>query len=572
MVSIPKMLGNEQQALIKIEGMSCTDCEHHIKTALEGAGAMAVEANWERGEARFTWAKEVSEEDLKGAVHAAGYQPKEITLIGTLGASPDPTGSAQAHKAQAKVPGAPGFDYDLVIVGAGSAAFAGAIKAKEAGYSVALIERGTIGGTCVNIGCVPSKALLKAGEIYWQAGHHPLEGVSTTACKMDLGAVVAQKDDLVTHLRQAKYTNLIAGYGFDVIQGNARFTSPSKVEVNGNAISAQAFIVATGASPAIPPIPGLETTGYLTSTTALDLTEIPGRLAVIGANAIGLELGQFFQHIGSEVTFIDVAPRIAPFEEPEVSDILAGILTSQGAMIHAGAQVLEVKRTGNHIDITIAVSGKQVVVAADQVLIATGRQPNTAGLGLETAGVAIDSHGAVIVDSHLRTANPVIFAAGDVTGAPQFVYVSAYEGALAVDNAILGATRDVDFSGLPRVTFTLPQVASAGVTEAQARESGAEVIVSVLPLSAVPRALVNHETAGLVKLVADGPSRRLLGATVLSDAAGEIIQSAVLAIRHDITVDDLASTFHPYLTMVESIKLAAQTFDRDVSKLSCCAA
>ncbi|MHB8262343.1 MAG: mercury(II) reductase [Acidimicrobiales bacterium] len=477
-----------------------------------------------------------------------------------------------SQKTRIKTPGTPGFDYDLVIVGAGSAAFAGAIKAKEAGYSVALIERGTIGGTCVNTGCVPSKALLKAGETYWQAGHHSLEGVSTSAGAMDLGAVIAQKDGLVAHLRKAKYTDLIADYGFEVIQGNAQFTGPDRVEVNSNAVSAQAFIVASGASPAIPPIPGLEAAGYLTSTTALDLTEIPGRLAVIGANAIGLELGQFFRHAGSEVTFIDVAPRLAPFEEPEVSGALAQVLTGQGAVIHTEAQVLEVKQANGHICITITVSGKQVVVEADQVLVATGRRPNTAGLGLDAAGVATDSRGAIVVDSRLRTANPAVFAAGDVTGAPQFVYVSAYEGALATDNALLGASRDVDFSGLPRVTFTLPQIASAGITEAQARESGGEVAVSILPLSAVPRALVNHDTAGLVKLVADASSRRLLGTSIISENAGEIIQSAVLAIRHNITVDELAGTFHPYLTMVESIKLAAQTFDRDVSKLSCCAA
>ncbi len=566
MTDLQELFGKGQRALIKIEGMSCNDCEHHIKAALAGAGADNVEASWKKGEAQFTWTAGVSDSTLKSAIRAAGYRPGEIRV-------PDQALQENTPPKPEKTYGESSDpDYDLIIIGAGSAAFAGAIKASEAGYRVGIVEKGTIGGTCVNIGCVPSKALLKAGEAYWQAGHHPIEGISTSAGAIDLGAVVAQKDALVSDLRKTKYTDLVADYGFEVIQGFARFTGPDTIVVEGSSISARMFIVATGASPAIPPIPGLADTGYLTSTTALDLKEIPGRLAVIGANAIGLELGQFFQHAGSSVTFIDIADRIAPFEEPEVSDILSKVITGQGGTVYTGAQVLKVEQAGEHIDIHISVSGRQLVMPADKILVATGRRPNTDGLDLEIAGIETGNTGAITVDGYLRTTNPRVFAAGDVTGSPQFVYVSAYEGAMAVDNALLDAGREVDIRGLPRVTFTLPQVASAGITEAQAHASGRDVIVSILPLSAVPRALVNHDTAGLVKLVADSASRQLLGASIISENAGEVIQSAVLAIRHNITVDELAGTFHPYLTMAESIKLAAQTFDRDVSKLSCCAA
>src|SRR5581483_2021251 len=287
--------------------------------------------------------------------------------------------------------------------------------------------------------------------------------------KADLTAIVAQKDELVRTMRQEKYIDLVEAYGFEVIHGHATFTGPDALEVDGRAITAGAYLVATGASPSVPPIEGLEDAGYLTSTTALDLKEIPGSLAVIGANAIGLELGQFFLHLGSRVVFFDVLDRIAPFEEPEVSEALTGILRDQGAEVHAPAKILRV--TGNADGgrvVQAEIGGEVREFPVDHVLVATGRRPNTSGMGLE--------------------------AAGDVTPAPQFVYVSAYEGNLAADNALNGASRTLDLRTIPRVTFTSPQIASAGLTAAQAHMQGREVEVSVLPLSSVPRAIVNRET------------------------------------------------------------------------------
>lgn len=296
-------------------------------------------------------------------------------------------------------------------------------------------------------------------------------------------------------------------------------------------------------------------------------------MGVIGANAIGLEVGQFFGHVGSEVTFFDVAVRIAPFEESEVSDAMAGYLADEGATVHAGAAIGRVARDGDVRSILAEVDGREVIVEVDESLVAAGRRANTDGLGLDAAGVKVDARGAVVVDGALGTSNPRVWAAGDVVaGAPQFVYVSAYHGALAADNALSGAGRTIDYDGLPRVTFTAPQIAAAGLTEAQAREHGYDVKTSLLDLEHVPRALVNRDTRGLIKLVADRDTDRLLGASVLADAAGEVIQTAVVAIRQEMTTVELAATFHPYLTMVEELKLAAQTFDRDVAKLSCCAA
>lgn len=482
-----------------------------------------------------------------------------------------PTSSPTDERSVTPSPAGLEVEYDLLVLGAGSAAFAAAIKGRDADFRVAVIEASELGGTCVNVGCVPSKALLRAGEAYWSAGHHPYTGVTTSAGPVDLAALVRQKDELVATLRQDKYADLIDAYGIEILVGRARFIDRDTVDIDGRQVRAGAVLVATGASPAIPPIPGLAEAGYLTSTTALELKEVPGRLAVIGANAIGLELGQFFLHVGAAVTFLDVAPRIAPFEEPEVSDALTAALRDQGATVLAPAMVSSVERKGDLRRIRAIVDGVEIVVEADEVLVATGRRPNTADLGLDAAGIEVDGRGAIVVDEQLRTTNPRVWAAGDVTPAPQFVYVSAYQGALAAEIALLGGEDSVDLTGLPRVIFTSPQVASAGLTESQARDAGYDVKTSVVPSSAVPRALVNRDRHGVVKLVADATTDRLLGASIVGEGAGEVIQAAVLAIRHGITTAELAATFHPYLTMAEGLKLASQTFTRDVSRLSCCA-
>ena len=543
-------------AVLEIEGMTCDDCSRHVTQALEGLGLDAVSVSWPEGQARFTWSEAVSEDDLRAAISGAGYRP------GALRVAQSPSATSGGNRG----------DLDLVVLGAGSAAFAAAIKAREAGHRVVLVEEGVLGGTCVNVGCVPSKALLRPAELAWSAAHHPFDGLSTSSGPLDLAAMVAQKDALVDDLRRTKYLDLVDAYGLEVVSGHGRFVGPDSLQVGGRTLRADRFLVATGASPAVPPLPGLAEVGYLTSTTALGLKALPRRLAVIGASAIGLELGQFFLHAGVEVTLLEIAERVAPSEEPEVSDTLEKVLTSQGAAIHTGAQLIAARTSKGLIEIQVRVDETEFMVVADQILVATGRRPNTEGLGLRAAGVEIDGRGAIAVDDQLRTTNPRVFAAGDVTGAPQFVYVAAYQGALAAENALLDAGRAVDLTGLPRVTFTSPQIASAGVTEAQVRQSGHEVSVSVIGLESVPRALVNRDTRGLVKLVAEASTGRLLGASLLAEGAGDVIQSAVLAIRHNLTTAELASTFHPYLTMAEGLKLASQAFTRDVSKLSCCAA
>lgn len=463
-------------------------------------------------------------------------------------------------------------DYDLVVLGSGSAAFAAAIRATDSGFKAALIEPDLVGGTCVNVGCVPSKAMLAAADAYFRAGHHPFAGIQTSAGGVDLAAMVKAKGELVDQLRAQKYLDLAKAYGFTVRHGRAAFVDPQTIECGEEQIRGRSYLIATGASPAVPPIAGLAEAGYLTSTTALELRDVPAQLAVIGANAIGLEMGQLFLRLGSRVTFLEAMPRITPLEEPEVSETMAAILREEGAEILTGVKITSVARDGGRRRVSFEQDGAQRQLDVDRVLVATGRRPNTSGLGLDKAGVRVTERGALEVDEHLRTSNPKIWGAGDVTGHPQFVYAAAYEGNLAVRNALEGAEEKVDFTALPRVTFTSPTVAAAGLTDEQANAEGIACECRVLPLVHLPRALVNRDTRGFVKVVAERGSGRIVGATAVADGAGDMIQAAIYAIKFGLTTEQVASTWAPYLTFAEGFKLAAQTFTRDVAKLSCCAA
>jgi mercuric reductase len=462
--------------------------------------------------------------------------------------------------------------HDLLIIGSGSAAFAAGIRARDLGATVALCESGTIGGTCVNVGCVPSKAILAAADLYHRAGHSPFTGVATSSGSLDLAALVGAKDELVAKMRTEKYVELAEEYGFEMLRGRGRFTGPASFECDGRKVRANQFLVATGASASIPPIPGLEDAEYLTSTSALELTDVPASMVVIGANAIGLEMGQLFLHLGSRVTFLEALPRIAPFEEPEISGVLEKVLRDEGADVLAGVNIARVERVGNLRMVDFTRDGREQRLEAEQVLVATGRRPNTSGLGLDAAGVELTERGAVKVDGFMGTTNRRVWAAGDVTDSPQFVYIAAAQGAIVADNAIGKVGRSFDATALPRVTFTTPQIASVGMTADEAAAAGLAADSRTLELGAVPRAIVNRDTRGLIKLVAEQGSGRVLGVHVTAEGAGEVILAGVYAVKQRMTVTDLAETWAPYLTMAEGLKLAAQTFTRDVSKLSCCAA
>lgn len=465
-----------------------------------------------------------------------------------------------------------GKSFDLAVVGAGSAGFSAAITAAEQGAQVALIGHGTIGGTCVNIGCVPSKTLIRAAETLHQAGAAGrFAGISAKAHADNWQATVRQKDELVTDLRRSKYADLLPAYNnISYVEGQARLTEGG-VAINGDLIKAQCLVIATGARPAVPSIPGIENVDYLTSTSALSLDALPKSLLVIGGGYIGAELAQMFARMGVKVTIV-CRSQLLPAAEPEIAEALSGYFRDESIQLKCGIAYKLAIQTDSGVSLTVMRwNGGDETLTAERLLVATGRAPNVEGLGLKEAGVAQETNGSIKVDDRMRTTRSSVYAAGDVTGHDQFVYMAAYGAKLAAKNALNGDSLRYDNSAMPAVVFTDPQVASVGLTEAAARTAGYETRVSVLPLNAVPRALAARDTRGLIKLVADKKDRKILGAHILAPEGSDSIQTAALAIRHSLTIDDLAEAIFPYLTTVEGLKLAALGFDKDVAKLSCCA-
>ncbi|HRN19280.1 MAG: mercury(II) reductase [Truepera sp.] len=468
------------------------------------------------------------------------------------------------------------FDYDLVIIGTGGAGMATAIRGDELGARVAIVEGGEeVGGTCVNVGCIPSKLLIEAAASYHEA-RTCLPGATADASQSVWELALARKRAVVGKLRQEKYLDVLPFYaGVSLLRGRAELLGAGRVRVGDEELGARKVVIATGATPAMPPIPGLAEAGALTSTSAMEIEKLPASMIVLGAGAIGLELGQMFARFGVTVNVLDVAPRILPSEDPELSRVLADALTEEGLTLRTSVRVTRVARHEAGYRVEVERGGARETLRAEQLLVATGRRANTSGLGLDRAGVELDEQGFVRVDEFMRTSNPDVFAAGDVTGGPQFVYVAAAGGGIAAQAALAdgmgrGAAQ-LDLSVTPRVVFTDPQLAAVGLTEAEARAVGREPTVVTLPVAAMSRAVVSGRDRGLIKLVAEVGSNHLLGAHVVSANAGDIIGEATLAVRFGLTTDDLVTTLHPYLTWAEGLKLAAQTSSKDVAKLSCCA-
>ncbi len=552
---------DRQHVNLRIEGMTCEGCARHVQKALSGVTGVesADVGDWKDGTAAVIAVPNVSEKQLASAVERAGYR---AIVEGT-----------QPLRPEAKVPRKDNSEFDLMIIGGGSAAFAAAIKGTELGARVAIVEQGTIGGTCVNVGCVPSKTLIKAAEVCYHTTYSNFKGFNTCPPPRDWQTVVRQKDELVEYLRKEKYENVLKAHpGVKLIRGHAQFTGAQEIQVDGKTHCPAKIVIATGSSNFAPPIPGLKEAGFLDSTAALSLEALPQSLIVIGAGSIGLELGQLFQRFGVRVTLLEVMDRISAAEEPEIGDSLKKYLGDEGMRILTGVKIERVERAGNEYRAKIQADGKTETISAEQFLVATGRRANTRGFGLDKAGVELGLRAEIKIDRHLRSTNPNIYAAGDVTGDPMFVYVAAYAGSLAAENALNGGGRVYDLSALPRVTFTDPQIASVGATEEQARAAGLDIETSVLPLALVPRAQASRNLKGLFKLIRERGTRRLVGAHVLAAEAGEVIQEPTLAIRFKLTTEDIINTYHPYLTMVEGVKLAALTFNKKVEELSCCAA
>ena len=540
---------------LSITGMTCEHCARTIEAALNALPGVEAHVSFADASARVVQDNEIPTNRLIQAVRAKGYGAEPAL------ADISRTGSGN------------GSSLRIAILGSGSAAMACAIRAARAGAQVTLIERGMLGGTCVNVGCVPSKILIRAAEITHEIEHHPFRGISRSTPFLNPSELLAQQQARVDELRQAKYQHVLdTNPNINFVRGVATFMAPKILSVQpaeggkAKTLEADRILIATGARPAVPPVSGLSETPYWTSTEALAAGERPEHLVVLGGSVVGLELAQAFLRLGSRVTVIEMESRILPREDEAISRELLIHLRAEGMRILTGVSARSVSFVAGQFSVDLG--GERV--GGDRLLVATGRRPNTQELGLEAIGIETERNGAIRVDDHLRTTVEDVYAAGDCTNVPQFVYVAAAGGTRAAIN-MLGGDAALDLTAMPAVVFTDPQVATVGLTEAQASAQGIQTESRELSLDNVPRALANFDTAGFIKLVAEQPSGRLLGAQILTAQAGEIITTAALAIRERMTVADLADMLMPYLVMAEGLKLCAQTFTLDVTQLSCCA-
>ncbi|MHA1828540.1 MAG: mercury(II) reductase [Candidatus Heimdallarchaeaceae archaeon] len=552
---------------MKITGMHCDSCTTTVTQVLkdvDGVEEIQIDS-WASGNAFLLLSKEVQDDELITKVENSGYKAKikkkEIISNSSI------LGNFEEE-----------VDYDIIVIGTGGGGMASAIKAAELGASVCIIEKGTIGGTCVNIGCVPSKTLIRAAESKYKADNNPFVGVSTYTSKVDWKGIIQQKDDLILQLRKEKYIDVLQSYGKSItlLKGTATIVDKGKVRVNDDkTLTAKRIIIATGAKPRILPIFKEKKVDFLTSTTAMELEKLPKSLVVIGGRGIALELGQTFARLGSKVTLIQRSSRIIPTHEPEISEALIDYLRKEGLTVITGTKIIDVKQKNKVKKILLKVGTQQMEVEGEEILLAVGRSPNTKGLGLKETGINLDEDSFIETDEYLQTSVEGIYAVGDVTTLLKFVYVAASSGGIAAQNAVLGNKKRFDTTIVPSVIFTDPQIAKIGLTEKEAKKHGYDVKTSLLPLKHVPRALAAHNIRGLIKLIADKNSDRLLGAHILAAEAGEVVESAALIIyfgeKYGIKIQEITETMFPYLVQVEGLKLAMLGFNKDVSKLSCCA-
>ncbi|MGE3720005.1 MAG: mercury(II) reductase [Bauldia sp.] len=473
--------------------------------------------------------------------------------------------------------------FDLVILGSGSTAFAAALRAQELGKISVMIEQRTIGGTCVNRGCLPSKNLIEAAKLVHEARHPRYPGLITDGegLRIDFRQLIAQKDEVILDYRRKKYDSLLGGQ-FEVVEGNARLLDARTVDVDGRRLTGEGIIIATGSRPDIPGIPGIDAVPYLTSDLLThgedqELTDLPPSLLIVGAGYIALELGQMFARFGTKVTIVNRSRQLlGRGYEPEVGREIGKAFAAEGIVILSDATVESFSRTDNGVAADIRVGAEVRTLEASRLLIATGRRPNSDGIGLDAAGIRLNERGEVEVDAELRTAVPHIFAAGDVIGnqhgSQMATPVGARQGVIAAHNALSPEPpRQFDGRVIPRAIFTDPPVGVVGLTEAEAAGSGHRCWCRPLPISLVPRAGATRDTHGVIRMVADADTGEVLGVSMVGAAAHEVIHEAAIAMRFHATLSDFVDLIHVYPTMAEALKIAAIARTKDPAKLSCCA-
>ena len=471
------------------------------------------------------------------------------------------------------------YDYDLIVIGGGSAAFSAAIKFADEGKKVCVVENWVIGGTCLNRGCVPSKHLLEAARIYYEPLSNKFKGIETKQVRIDIKELIKVKTELLDELRVMKYYNVLKGYGNIVfVEGTGSFASKNSVKVVPNDknkesfnITSEKFIIATGSKNQIINIEGLEEVGYITNEEILKLDYLPETLLILGTRAVSLEFAQMFKRFGSRVVVIGRSDRILLNEEPEISESLIEILKKEGIEFFLNSKISRLYKDDGKKLAEIKTEAGIKTISFDEFLMATGVTGNTDGLNLNIVGVKTDDHGFVKVNDELQTANPDIYACGDVTGLTRLVTTAAYDGKIAAENMLHVKHLKVDYSAVAHTIFTDPEVSSVGLTEVSAVKAGYDVIKTVFPIEYVPKARSIFKTDGVIKMIADKKTGRVLGIHMVAHNSSETIQQASVYIQNSYTIQQIGEEIGVYPTMAEGLKLAAQTFTKDVSKLSCCA-
>ncbi|MBT8488501.1 MAG: FAD-dependent oxidoreductase [Gemmatimonadetes bacterium] len=446
--------------------------------------------------------------------------------------------------------------YDLVAIGGGTAGLVSAAGAAYLGVDSAIVEKAALGGDCLWTGCVPSKALIASARLAHAMSNAEELGLVSAAPKHAFGEVMARMRAARGIVEHHDDPERFRDMGVDVHFGTARFLSDREIDVEGvGRLRSDRFVIATGARPFVPPIPGLDEAGYLTYESLFEADTLPERVTVLGAGPIGLEMAQVMSRLGADVTVVEMQDRILPNEDPDVAKRLLSILEAEGIGFRLGSRATAV-RTADGAKVLEVEGGEGVV--GDEVLVAVGRRPSVDGLDLDRAGVKTDG-GSVVVDGRLRTTSSRIWAAGDVTGGLQFTHVAEYMAKTALRNALVPGFSRVDYDAVPWVTYTDPEVAHVGLSQAEAEDRGGTTYT--YELDDLDRAIVDGETSGFVKISADSKGN-VLGATILGAHAGELLMPLVLAKKHGLTLSDLADTIWPYPTMAEGVKRAANEYQR----------
>jgi mercuric reductase len=463
--------------------------------------------------------------------------------------------------------------HEIIILGSGSTAFAAALRAQAQGARPIMIEKSVLGGTCINWGCIPSKTLIHGALFRHQARLGAKLGLGTLSDGLDFSRLDAHKIAVVQELRQTKYLDVLNKVpGLRLLKGNARFLGPDTLQVGDKILRGNRFLIATGGTPRIPAIAGLDQINYLTSKSALLMKVPPSSLTIVGGGVIALELGQMFRRLGVRVTVLEHGDRLLPSVEAEPVLALHEALEAEGIEIVVNATICSVSCRDGVTRVEAQVDGVPRSFSSQQLLVAVGTAPESRGIGLEQAGVQVDERGFIKVDREMRTTAPGIWAAGDVTGGTQIATIGAREGISAVDNMLdAGCRCSLDYNCIPMAIFTDPEVGTVGYGEEAARQAGFEVMTHTIAASAIPKAHVTGELRGAIKIVAESGSGRILGVHLCLHRGADIINEAGLAIRCRMTVAQLAETLHVYPSMGEGLKLCAQGFRRDLDRLSCCA-